>query len=128
MNKKRRVLILVVVVLLLACIGMLLIEILLHPLRRAYDNVILDNYNHYLPCSMLPAEEKVLQVVDEHRVEITAIEQIDPGSVGVEIDTGTCPGKGDLVIWYASHADRLAVEKMLKGDTFLGIPYRLQNR
>lgn len=127
MKKKRRVLILVVVVL-LACIGMMLIEILLHPLLRTYDSVIMDNRNHYLPCSMLPAEEKVLQVVDEHRAEITAIEQIDPGSVGVEVDTGTCPGKGDLVIWYATHADRLAVEKMLKSDTFYGIPYRLRNR
>ncbi|MHB1354696.1 MAG: hypothetical protein ACYCZF_01825 [Anaerolineae bacterium] len=128
MKKRGRGVIIVVIVLLFACSGMLLLELLLHPLRRTYDNVIMDNVNHYLPCSALPAEEKVLQMVDEHRAELTAIEQLAPSLIGVEVDTGTCPGKGDLVIWYASHAHRLQVEKMLNSRTFYGIPYRLQNR
>lgn len=128
MTRKHRLLFLIVTALLLVCIGCTLIELLLHPLRRTYDSVILDSVNHYLPCSALPAEEKVLQVVDQYRDDITRIEEADPGSIGVEVDTGTCPGKGDLVIWYSSHANRLLVERMLDGKTFHGIPYRLQNR
>jgi hypothetical protein len=127
-KKKRPVLLIIIILILVACIGCLLVELLLHPLRRTYDNLILDNYNHYLPCSALPAQEKVLEVMDQYRDDITRIEQVDPGSVGVEVDTGTCPGKGDLVIWYATHADRLLVEGMLDGKTFHDIPIRLQNR
>lgn len=55
------------------------------------------------------------------------IEQVNPGLVGVEIDH-PCPSHADIVFWYASHQDRLAIEEFIGGDTFFGIPYRLQNR
>ena len=53
---------------------------------------------------------------------------MNPGLVGVDVDASACPGKADLLIWYASHQDRLAIEKILAADTFFGIPFRLQNR
>jgi hypothetical protein len=34
----------------------------------------------------------------------------------------------DLSIWYASHQNRLVIEKIIAGETFYGIAYRLQNR
>jgi hypothetical protein len=40
----------------------------------------------------------------------------------------TCPGKADIVIWYASHAQRLVIEGILGADRFFGIPYRLRNQ
>ncbi len=59
---------------------------------------------------------------------VRAIEAVNPGRVGVDVDASTCPGRADLLIWYASHADRLAIERLIGSDTFFGIPYRLENR
>ena len=69
-----------------------------------------------------------MQVVDEHQDLIQEIEQMNPGFVGVEIDTFTCLGKADLVFWYGGHEERLAIERIINNDTFFGIPYRLHNR
>jgi hypothetical protein len=113
----------------IACIGVIaVIEVQTKIIRRAYDNFVLDNKNHYLPCEKLPTEAEVRKIVEQHQVTIRAIEQVNPGFVGVDIDTWTCSGRGDLVIWYASHQDRLALERIIGSDTFFGIPYRLQNR
>ncbi|MFZ6028983.1 MAG: hypothetical protein ACOYYS_14815 [Chloroflexota bacterium] len=96
--------------------------------HRLYDDIVLDNKNHYLPCEALPAADVVLETVAAHQETVTRIEQVNPGNVGIEVDTTTCPGKADLLIWYASHSDRQAIEHILSEDTFFGIPYRLQNR
>ena len=96
-------------------------------MRRAIDNFIYDNKNHYLPCEKLPSEAEVRKIVQEHQDVISAIEQVNPGFVGVELSP-SCAGKADLLIWYASHADRLEIEKIIGGDTFFGIPFRLNNR
>lgn len=96
--------------------------------RRAYDNYVLDNRNHYLPCRDLPAKTEVESIVEQHQGVIQQIEQVAPGFVGIEIDSSTCEGKADLLIWYGSHQQRIAIEKVINGDTFFGIPYRLQNR
>lgn len=63
-----------------------------------------------------------------HQDTVAAIEKIHPGQTGVELDTTTCVGKADLVIWYASHDDRVRIEKLLGSDLFFGVPYKLQNR
>jgi hypothetical protein len=68
------------------------------------------------------------EVVTAHQETIRQIEQVNPGLVGVEIDASTCPGKADLLIWYASHQNRQAIEAIIAGETFYGVPYRLQNR
>jgi hypothetical protein len=113
---------------LIACLGMIAIESQIKIVHRVYDNFVLDNKNHYLPCEELPTESDVRRIVEQHQDKIQAIEQVNPGSVGVEIDTFTCPGQADLMIWYARHQDRSAIEEIIGSDTFFGVPYRLQNR
>ena len=109
------------------CLGAFILEAQVKIIRRAIADIIYDSRNHYLPCERLPTEIEVKKVVDEQQETIRQIEQVNPGLVGVEIDN-SCPGKADLVFWYASHQDRLAIEKIISGETFYGIPYRLQNR
>ncbi len=128
MTKRQLTLLMALLVPLLLCGLCLMLETQTHMLRRAYDNYILDNENHYLPCRRLPTPEEVERVVAEHQDVIRQIEAVNPGFVGVEIDTATCPGHADLLIWYASHADRLAIKAIIGAETFFGVPYRLQNR
>ena len=97
-------------------------------LRRAYDNYVLDNQNHYLACKDLPTKTEVERTIEQHQDVIQQIEQLAPGFVGVEIDSSTCEGKADLLIWYGSHQQRMEIEKIIDRDTFFEIPYRLQNR
>ena len=66
--------------------------------------------------------------MEAHQDVIVMIEQIRPGFVGVEIDTSICPGKADILFWYATHQDRLLIESMIADNTFYGIPYRLVNQ
>ena len=96
-------------------------------LHHAFDNIIYDNKNHYLPCEKLPAEAEVRTIVKAHHETIQAIEGVNPGLAGVEIGI-PCAGKADILIWYASHANRIEIEKIIGSDTFYGIPYRLNNR
>lgn len=117
-----------ILILLVVCLGTIAFEAQTKIVRRSIDKILYDNWNHYLPCDQLPTELDVRLVIEEHLETIKAIEQVNPGLVGLEVDTLTCPGKADLVIWYASHENRLAIEAILTGDTFYGIPYRLQNR
>jgi hypothetical protein len=122
----------IVVILLFAlalCLGgAILVESQTKWAHRLYDDLALDNKNHYLPCEKWPTAGKVMQAIDDHKETLERIEQVNPGNVGTEVDTATCPGKADLLIWYASHGDREAIEQILMGDTFFGVPYRLQNR
>ena len=113
---------------LILCVGIWIFEAQTKFFRRAYDEIVLDNRNHYLSCEQLPSEVEVMQVMEEHQDVIKKIEQINPGFVGVEMDTSTCPGKADVVFWYGTHEDRLLIEDIIAGETFYGIPYRLQNR
>ena len=96
--------------------------------QRGYDNFVLDNRNHYLPCRELPTQAEVEGIVAQHQDIIQQIQQVATGSVGVEIDSSMCEGKADLLIWYGTHGQRVAIEEIIAGDTFFGIPYRLQNR
>jgi len=117
-----------VVLALILFVGILIIESQTKFLRKIFDEVILDNRNHYLSCDQLPSESEVRQVMEAHQDLIERIEQIKPGFVGVEVDTSTCPGKADILFWYGTHQDRLLIESIIADDTFYGIPYRLQNR
>jgi hypothetical protein len=89
---------------------------------------LVDNKGLYLSCEQLPLASDVNSIVKEHQDEIKQIEQVSPGLVGVEVDDWSCPGKADIVFWYATHEDRLKIEKIIGGPTFFGIPYELQNR
>ena len=118
----------VLVLILILCIGIWILEAQTKILRKTYDEVILDNRNHYLSCEQLPSESEVRQVIEAHQDVIAKIEQINPGFVGVEVDTSTCPGRADILFWYGTHQDRLLIESIIADDTFYGLPYRLQNR
>ena len=113
---------------LILCLGIWMFEAQTKFFRRAYDEMFLDNRNHYLSCDQLPSEAEVRQVVDKHQDVIREIEQIHPGFIGVEMDNSVCPGKADLLFWYGTHQDRLQIENRIAGKTFYGIPYRLENR
>ncbi|HBG74820.1 MAG: hypothetical protein A2X25_06970 [Chloroflexi bacterium GWB2_49_20] len=113
---------------LVICLAVIAVEARTKIVRRLYDNFVYDNWNHYLPCKALPAEAQVSAIVQQHRDIVREIEQVNPGLVGVDMDSSTCPGKADLVIWYASHQNRLEIENILGGDSFFGVPTRLQNR
>ncbi len=113
---------------LILCMGIWILEAQTKFFRRVYDEMILDNRNHYLSCEQLPLEAEAIQVLDEHQDAIKKIKQINPGFVGAEMDASTCPGKADILFWYGSHKDRLLIEDIIAGETFYGIPYRLENR
>lgn len=76
----------------------------------------------------MPTEAYVNEVLSFHQDVINAILDINPGNVGFEVDATTCPGKADLIIWYPSHQDRIAIQEILKDTSFYGVPLRLQNR
>jgi hypothetical protein len=117
-----------VLILFLFLIVIILIESQTKVFHRIYDNILYDNQNHFLPCSKLPTEEYVYKVISAHQDAMDAILAVDTGNVGYDVDTTTCPGKADLIIWYASHQDRLEIQKIIIGSDFYGIPLRLQNR
>lgn len=107
---------------------LVLIEVQTKTLRRYFDDVVLDNQGHYLGCDELPTQAEVEAVMEAHQDIIREIEGINPGLVDVYSDSGQCPGKADIVFYYGSHEDRLKVERIIGGDTFFGIPYRLRNQ
>jgi hypothetical protein len=116
------------ILVLILCVGVWIFEAQTKFFRRAYDEIVLDNRSHYLPCQQLPSEAEVRRMVEDHQDVIKKIEQVKPGFVGVDIDTSTCPGKADILFWYGTHEDRVLIEDIIAGDTFYGIPYRLENR
>jgi hypothetical protein len=127
-NKLRKNAFLLMIGVLLTCMIATVIETRFKILQRAYDHFVLDNSDHYLSCQDLPTKIEVERIVEQHKDVIQQILKVAPGFVGVEIDSLTCEGKADLLIWYGTHEQRIAIEKIIAGDTFFGIPYRLQNR
>ena len=113
---------------LILCVGVWIFEAQTKFFRKAYDEMIWDNRGHYLSCEQLPSAAEVRRIMEDHQDVIKKIEQINPGFVGVEMDTSTCPGKADIIFWYGGHQDRLLIEGIIAGDTFHGVPYRMQNR
>jgi hypothetical protein len=130
MERRRRVVVLiggVFLVVLAACTIILLTEPQTKFLRRLVDDVLLDNRNHYLPCEQLPPLAEVERVLEEHQDVIRQIEAVNPGFAGVDVNT--CgEGNADLTFWYATHRDRVAIERIIGDDTFFGVPYNLNNR
>ena len=125
---KKAPFIVLIIAVIVICLGVTIAEIQMNFIRRLMDNVLYDNRNHYLSCEQLPTVAAVMQVVEEHQDLIQEIEQMNPGFVGVEIDTFTCPGKADLVFWYGGHEERVAIENIINNGTFFEVPYRLHNR
>lgn len=127
MRQPNRFLLIVGVLLVLCVIGSVFIESQSHWIRSLLDDLLLDNYNHYLPCNQLPTIAEVEQVLALQQETIRAVKAVNPGSVLVRIDEETCPGRADLIIEYPSHEDRIAIERIINGERFYGVPYRLRN-
>jgi hypothetical protein len=98
------------------------IEFDTHLIGRWFASTIYDNHANFLDCAELPSLSAVEQVVSEPQDLIQQIMDIRPDFINVTIDQ-SCPGKGILVIEYASHADRIQIEELI-GDTFLGISWK----
>ena len=118
----------VLILALILCMGIWILEAQTKFFRKIYDEVILDNRNHYLSCEQLPSEYEVRQVMKTHQDVIEEIEQINPGFVSMEVDTSICLGKADILFWYGTHQDRLQIESIIADNTFYSIPYRLANQ
>jgi hypothetical protein len=125
MSDKRKA---VIAVSLLSALAILLVlEFQNRMIRRTFDDVIYDNRFHYISCEKLPPITEVDKVVNEHQDVIRKIEQVNPGFVGVDVNT--CGAENaDITFWYGSHQDRIAIEEVIGSDTFFGIPYNLHNR
>lgn len=92
--------------------------------RRGRDPV----RGQHLPCRQLPTYAEAQRVVEAHQ---EVIDRIEKAGGGVRLESHTCPGeteaRADILIWYPSHRDRVAIEGIINGETFFGIPYRLLN-
>nr|MDQ3004107.1 hypothetical protein [Chloroflexota bacterium] len=124
MKKSAKLSLVVLVSAIVLCVGIWIVETQAKFFRKIYDEVIFDNRNHYLSCEQLSSESEVRRAMEAHQDVIEKIEKINPGFVGVEVDTFTCPGKADLIFWYGAHQDRLKIESIIADDTFYDIPYR----
>lgn len=121
MTKSRKTgLILLAVMILIAVL--VWVESATHPIGKWINSTVYDNRVLYTSCEKLPALSKVEQTIEEHKDLIQQIEAIHPGFIRIYIDS-SCPGKGSLVIEYATHDDRLRIEELI-GDTFWGIPWK----
>jgi len=80
-------------ILVITCLGTIVAASQTNLFRRLYDNLVLYNRGHYLSCDELPTETHVRGVLEGHQDTICTIKEVNPGLVGVDIDTWTYPGK-----------------------------------
>jgi hypothetical protein len=64
-DKLRKNIFLLVIGSLLICVMGVILEAQLKVVRRAYDNFLLDNRNHYLSCKDLPTKVEVESVMEK---------------------------------------------------------------
>ncbi len=93
---------------LLALVALILLAVITEPFtnlyHRAADHFLYNNYRHYVSCANLPTLAEVESIVAAHSDTVAQIQAIDPENVEVIIDSTTCPGKGSIVIYYASRS------------------------
>lgn len=99
-----------------------------HVIQRTVSDVVYDNYDHFLPCERLPLFAEVENILVVHEDMVDQVKGIS-SQIDIQIDPHTCGGveHADLVIFYATHAQREQIEEMLGGKTFFGIPARWIN-
>ena len=80
------------------------------------------------PCSQLPTERAVEQALEQHRDMVESLQAMEKGgSVMIFADAPSdCPNRSALRITYGTQKTRDEIRHRL-GDTFFGIPYRMQN-
>ncbi len=122
-SKKARIIWMVFILLILSLV---IIETQTHFIRRWISDVVYDNRVPYLRCEDLPEIAKAEQTIATHQDVIEEIEAVHPEFIRAYISSTVnhtdCPGKGYLVIEYASHADDIQIEEII-GETFFGIPW-----
>jgi len=129
MNRKRLLLLISATVIVLTCLGaFLVLEMLKHPIRHRVDDILYDNYNHYLACEDLPVTDEVRSAIKTHQDVLDAVDQLAPGIVGWQMEE-ICPGRGDILFWFGSHDQRNQVEALIGSEErFFGIPIRMRNQ
>ncbi len=97
--------------------------------RDVYNDVMLDNYDHWLPCDALPTFEKIETTMAQRQDTLKRVGEVDlSGRPGIFIEaTEVCEGRGDILIEYGAHRHREQIEDILKDRTLHGIPVRLRN-
>ena len=116
-----------IIILALVLVILVLLESSTHFVHRIIDDVLYDNYQHYLQCEDLPEITAVENAVTEHQETIREIESLAEGQVTVNVDASSCPGRGSIVIYFPSHTVREQIEDILGGRSFYGIPVTLIN-
>jgi hypothetical protein len=129
MRKKTILLIILGSLIIISCAVVLIMEFANRSLSHFVDEVIYNDYNHYLPCDKLPTSEEVNTVMLAHADVITRIEALSPGNVVVALEEygEICPTKADIRIYYPSRQVREQIEDILGGKTFFNIPCRFHN-
>jgi hypothetical protein len=85
------------------------------------------NKEHYVSCAGLPAAKEAEDALVNHPDAVDRIRQVNPGHTVIYADAGRCPGKADIVILFATLDDSRAIKRIIEGDTFFGVPYRMYN-
>lgn len=126
---RKRLFLLIILFDMLILLGVCLwFEFTHHPFMHWLDNLMYDNYNHYLKCDDLPLLEEVELTVSMNQDTLMQIDQINPGLVGWQVEE-PCPGRGDILFWYGSHHQRTQVEALIGSEeSFFGIPVRMRNQ
>ena len=132
---------------------MLILEMQFHLIGKTVDNLVYDNKNHYIACKNLPkitvieatiqahedVAKKIIKEVGRKYHKSEVIPQWQEGGIltdGTDIHVSfsyslpsECEGtgRGDILITYPTHKDRVQIEQIINSDTFFGIPYRLRN-
>ena len=93
----------------------------------AWASLVLDEHQRYLTCFELPFFVQVQKALSAHADMLTKIKQAGGQVQSKEIkcknyDQGLMFVKGEIEIVYQTHAQRLAIEKLI-GDNFFGIAY-----
>jgi len=126
---RKRLFLLILLFDLLILLGFCLwFELTRHPFMHWLDNLLYDNYNHYLKCEDLPSINEVNSIIQAHRNILDGIDQLAPGIVGWQVEE-PCAGKGNILFWYGSHDQRNQIEEMIGSEIdFFGIPIRMRNQ
>jgi hypothetical protein len=77
-------------------------------------------------CDLLPGTDYAESVMAENSGIVSQIESLNPGNIWLELDSASCPGKAELLIYYATESDRQEIKNLI-GDDFFGIPYKMFN-
>lgn len=78
-------------------------------------------------CDNLPEKDIVEEIYAQHIKNIKEIEQELGSNIGFSLEEHSdCSNKEYIVIMYGTRADQKRIQEIL-GETFFGVPYRMQN-